>query len=109
MIIDEPMSKRILLLRSMHSITAGIIAKKLKMTPRQYLLLEEGRAEPDYFTVRRLMEIYGCTSDYLLFGIMLGLRKDLFARLNDGGRADLSASELYHLHQMDIVETRRSP
>jgi transcriptional regulator with XRE-family HTH domain len=99
MVLEESISKRILLLRSMHSLTPSILARKLKMSPREYRLMEKGRADPDYFAVRRLMEIYGCTADYLLFGIMLGLREELFARLTDGARANMNAAELHQVYK----------
>ena len=82
---NESIGDRLILLRMTHSLTQSYVAKHLKMTKREYELIEAGRSIPDYFTVRRFMVIYGCTSDYLLFGIMLGLRQELFRRLTRSG------------------------
>ena len=90
----ETLGQRVLLLRTMHSLKPSQVAKSLKMSQRQYALLEEGKSMPDYFTVERLMNIYGCTSDYLLFGIMLGLRKELFDRLTYCAMGDLDAAQV---------------
>ena len=77
----ETLGDRLLLLRSMANLKTFEVADKLKLTTREYLLFEEGKGAPDYFMLRRMMALHGVTSDYLLFGIMLGLRQELFRRL----------------------------
>ena len=96
----ETLAQRLNLLRMMHSLKSAQIAKTLKMSQRDYALLEDGKMMPDYFTVRRLMKIYGCTSDYLLFGIMLGLRKELFNRLTHCGMGDLDAAQAAQYYEL---------
>ena len=102
MFFSEPLSKRLVMLRSMHSLTPNALAKSLNISTPNYLLMECGKSMPDYFMIRKLMNVYGCTSDYLLFGIMLGLKAELFKRLTDGARADLSAGELGKLYSGEL-------
>ena len=78
---QETIGDRLLLLRTVGSIPASKVAKHLNMATRHYYLIEDDRAAPDYFTVRRLMAFFGVTSDYLLYGIMLGLRQEVFRNL----------------------------
>lgn len=90
----DTIARRLSMLRTMHSLTCAQVAKQLKITRNEYLILEAGKAVPDYFQVRRLMKLYSCTSDFLLFGDMLGLKEELFFRLTDGAKANMSSDEL---------------
>jgi hypothetical protein len=78
----------------MHSLTPLSVAKSLKINLSHYMQMEVGHTVPNHDITGRLMHIYGCTSDYLLFGIMLGLKPELFKRLNEGALGSLSASQL---------------
>ncbi len=77
----ETLSDRLMVLRYLADLKPNQVASKLKLTTREYLILEDGKNVPDYFVLRRMMALYGCTSDYLLYGIMLGLREELFKKL----------------------------
>ena len=81
MVQDETIAQRLIILRNMHSLGEKAVSAKLKISVGKYLRMENGKEIPDYFQIRQLMTLYGCTSDYLLFGIMLGLRQDLFRKL----------------------------
>ena len=74
-------ANRLSRLRTMHSLTTAQVAKQLKITRNEYMLIEAGKALPDYFQIERLMKLYGSTSDYLLFGDTMGLKEELFVRL----------------------------
>lgn len=74
-------ANRLSRLRTMHSLTCAQLAKQLKITRNEYMLMEAGKSVPDYFQIERLMKLYGCTSDYLLFGNFRDLDEELFDRL----------------------------
>lgn len=90
----ESIAKRLCLLRTMHSLTETQVARQINVSKLQYRILEDGKSLPDYFQVRKLMNLYSCTSDYLLFGDMIGLKDELFFRLTEGAKANMSSDEL---------------
>lgn len=91
----ETLSDRLMVLSYLAGMKPHQVASKLKLTTREYLLLEEGKNVPDYFVLRRMMALHGCTSDYLLYGIMLGLRQELFRKLTRFVPADEKDNVVY--------------
>ncbi len=91
---NELICDRLVLLREMHSLTPSSVAKSIKIDPAHYMRMEDGHSVPNHDITGRLMQLYGCTSDYVLFGIMLGLKPELFKRLNEGALGSFSASQL---------------
>jgi len=75
------MNLRFQKLRVAHSLTSKNVAQHLNTPIRVYKLFEEGRMQPDYFAIARLMKLYGCTSDYLIYGNFESLNKKLQKRL----------------------------
>ena len=91
---SETFGQRLKLLRTTHNMSSGNVALKLNTPVGQYRIMEEGKYLPDYFVIEKLMKLYGCTSDYILFGIMIGLREDLFNELTDFAKASLDIDDL---------------
>ena len=89
----QSIGDRLKLLRTVKNYDSDIVAATIEIPHKIYLAVEKNKAEPDFHTIRRLMQLYGCTSDYIIYGIMIGLREKLFQELSDYTRANINAAD----------------
>lgn len=60
---------RIALLRKNQKMSQQKLAQMLQVSPSAVGMYEQGRRAPDYATLRRMAELFGVSTDYLLGGV----------------------------------------
>lgn len=62
--------------RKILNITQEELAKKMEVNQSTIASWESGRRKPDIYSVKKLSEIFGCSTDDLLCGIIEEKEKD---------------------------------
>ena len=91
----EMVGARLRTLRRLKNVPQTELCKALEIAPQRYNHYEKGRARPDPDVLQKFMQYYAVTSDYLLYGNMIGLRFEIAQQLieagDDGGVAQNSS------------------
>ena len=77
----EMVGLRLKSLRDLKGVSQREVCTLLEIAPQRYNHYEKGRARPDPDVLAKFMQYYGVTSDYLLFGNVVGLRFEVAQEL----------------------------
>lgn len=66
--LKKSIGKRITRIREQMNLTKEALAKELKMSGQYLGVVEKGEGALSYERIKRLCDISGCSSDYILFG-----------------------------------------